>query len=257
MVQNMVELKECFVEQASLSKLPLGEPIRPIYLLEEYIEGPEFSVETITIGGETHILGVTKKTTGPEPYFIEIKHEFPAEKFEVSEKQVGEMGVLAKRVTEAIGMQYCVGHFEVRWSEKENCPKIIEFSSRTGGGQIPRLIKLVAGMYPWRPLLDLFLTETKFQFNKIKYNGIASALHVCAGSSGYFKGLRGVEEVKKDKSYVCSKCDVSLGQKIDLTNTYKDRIVYYIGHSSGIEEMRVYQKTVSSLKIMVLKNEYN
>lgn len=48
-VNNVKELTSFFDEQVSLSELPFGQPIRPIYLLEEYITGPEFSVEAVTI----------------------------------------------------------------------------------------------------------------------------------------------------------------------------------------------------------------
>ena len=47
-------------------------------LVEEYLRGPEFSVETLTVRGEHHVIGVTRKLLGPLPHFVEQGHLFGA-----------------------------------------------------------------------------------------------------------------------------------------------------------------------------------
>jgi len=51
-----------------------GRPTLPAVLVEEYVEGPECSVETF--GAE--VVGVTAKHLGRLPTFVEIGHDFPA-----------------------------------------------------------------------------------------------------------------------------------------------------------------------------------
>ena len=47
-------------------------------MLEQFIEGPEFSVEVIVWKGEPHVLAVTDKKTTEAPYFVELGHNQPS-----------------------------------------------------------------------------------------------------------------------------------------------------------------------------------
>jgi argininosuccinate lyase len=51
-----------------------GHPIPQEILVEEFIQGPEFSVESF----HDKILGITRKHLSPEPWFVETGHDFPA-----------------------------------------------------------------------------------------------------------------------------------------------------------------------------------
>ena len=51
-----------------------GQPTLPAVLIEQYISGPEVSVETFG----TALVGITVKHLGPQPFFVESGHDFPA-----------------------------------------------------------------------------------------------------------------------------------------------------------------------------------
>lgn len=55
-----------------------GQRSDPAVLLEELLKGPEVSVETVSHGGAVHVVGVTDKSIGGSPAFIETGHMFPA-----------------------------------------------------------------------------------------------------------------------------------------------------------------------------------
>ena len=59
-----------------------------MFLLEEYLEGPEFSVESVSAGGTTTVLGVTDKSVTGDPFFIEDGHMFPADLSDAEERRV-------------------------------------------------------------------------------------------------------------------------------------------------------------------------
>ncbi|MGW5718658.1 ATP-grasp domain-containing protein [Amycolatopsis sp. NPDC003865] len=59
---------------AALALLPDARP----FLVEQFVEGPEFSVEGIFLGGEPKILAVTAKEKVPPPFFVETGHVLPA-----------------------------------------------------------------------------------------------------------------------------------------------------------------------------------
>ena len=51
-----------------------GQPTLPAVLVEEYVAGPELSVETFGTG----VVGVTAKYLGAAPWFVESGHDYPA-----------------------------------------------------------------------------------------------------------------------------------------------------------------------------------
>jgi argininosuccinate lyase len=51
-----------------------GEPEPPDVVIEEYVRGPEFSVEVLC----GRAIGITAKHLSAEPYFVETGHDFPA-----------------------------------------------------------------------------------------------------------------------------------------------------------------------------------
>src|SRR5262249_35635724 len=65
-------------ELAAWGRLLDGYGYRGPVLVEEYLRGPEYSVETISVGGVHHVVGVTGKQLGAPPLFIEMGHVHPA-----------------------------------------------------------------------------------------------------------------------------------------------------------------------------------
>lgn len=47
-------------------------------LIEQFIEGPEFSIEMIVWRGDIHVLTVTDKKTTGAPHFVELGHNQPS-----------------------------------------------------------------------------------------------------------------------------------------------------------------------------------
>jgi biotin carboxylase len=108
-------------------------------LVEEYLRGPEFSVETMTVRGEHHVLGVTRKLLGPLPHFVERGHLF-------GEPETGETRLvagLALELLDAAGYQCGPAHTEVILTG--GGPRIVESQARLGGDKIPDIIRIARG----------------------------------------------------------------------------------------------------------------
>jgi phosphoribosylamine-glycine ligase len=110
-------------------------------LVEAFMEGPEFSVETVTWQGRTRIVTITDKWTTPGPYFVEIGHAVPARVTEEMRRQIGQivMDTLA-----AVGLDNSPSHTEVKWTAEG--PKIVEVGPRLGGDNISRLVVRALGV---------------------------------------------------------------------------------------------------------------
>ncbi len=109
-------------------------------LLEEYLKGPEFSVETLSCAGRHRVIGVTKKVLGPPPLFVEMGHVHPFE----DEQMAAYIGETAIALLDAAGYMCGPAHTEVIWGPAG--PRIVESQARLGGDRIPQLVQLSTGV---------------------------------------------------------------------------------------------------------------
>lgn len=98
-------------------------------LVEDYIEGLQYSIETISCKSEHAILGITREYFGAPPYFAEIQHMFPANLDEDLERKVRKCVL---DVLDCMGIRYGACHIEIRVSSQRNI-YVIEVASRIGG----------------------------------------------------------------------------------------------------------------------------
>lgn len=97
-------------------------------MLEQFVEGPEFSVEIIAWNGRVNVLTVTDKKTTEAPYFVELGHNqpsvYPAETVDAI-KAAAVAGVMA------LGVMNCACHAEVKVQDGK--AYIMEVGARLGG----------------------------------------------------------------------------------------------------------------------------
>jgi len=139
-------------EQILSAQLNIGGlPLLSGVLLEQFIEGPEFSVEIITRIGECpNVIAVCEKLIGPKPFFVEIGHAIPSSLRRESLQMVESMAI---RAIQALGVINMVCHVEVKLSE--DGPFIIEVNLRPPGGKLPALIRAVSGWDLHRAAIEL------------------------------------------------------------------------------------------------------
>ncbi|WP_336082903.1 ATP-grasp domain-containing protein [Nocardia sp. SSK8] len=118
-----------------------GQRRDPRILLEECVDGPEFSVETVTAGGRTTVIGITDKRLTGAPAFIECGHMFPAALSPADASAITELAVAA---VEALGLDATVAHTEIRLGAQG--PRLIEVNPRPGGNRITELVRRVTGI---------------------------------------------------------------------------------------------------------------
>ncbi len=142
LVHNAKELQNAFVraQHADFS----DENLRDIYsdistdvICEEYIEGPEYSVESIVQHGQTRVLGITKKWTGDTGFFDEVGHCFPAMDIDNTARLAIEN--LVESIHRALGIENSMTHLEFRL--RDGVPQLIEINCRLAGDLISEIIQ--------------------------------------------------------------------------------------------------------------------
>jgi len=124
-------------------------------IVEGFIGGKEFSVETLTQSGVTHIIQITEKLTRGEElgFFVEDTHIEPAR---ISEAEAGSIRNEVLKAVKAVGVDNCPTHTEIKlWNGK---PYIIEMACRLGGDYITSdLVPLSTGVSMMENLIRLSL----------------------------------------------------------------------------------------------------
>lgn len=156
-------------------------------LVEEYLDGPEYSVETFSTGGTPTLVGITAKRVSGPPEFVETGHLFPAP------DAPDDMWDTVQQALKAVGYEWGPAHTEVR-VDSAGVARIIEINARLAGGMIPELIREATGI----DLLDRQLAAATgrpadLTPTRQRYAGITFLL---AAGHGVFRGVAGVADAR-------------------------------------------------------------
>ncbi|WP_018681964.1 ATP-grasp domain-containing protein [Actinokineospora enzanensis] len=143
------ELVTAFGVARAASEVDPG-PYRASVIVEEYVSGPEISVDGAVHKGEYLPMFVARKHSSDEPYFEEIGHLVDADDPLLRDHEL--VDVLA-RAHHTLGVEYGITHAELRLSPRG--PLIIEINGRLGGDLIPFLGRTATGIEPGEVLFDV------------------------------------------------------------------------------------------------------
>ena len=195
----------------------LGLPPQSAVLVEQYLHGPEFSVETL----DDQVVGVTGKHLGPEPYFVETGHDFPALVAAEDRRELGEVAVAALR---ALGLGWGPAHTELRWSD--DGIRVIEVNPRLAGGMIPRVVEAATGVDLIRHTvaraagLPLAVTPVR--------SGGAAIRFLLPSEAGRLTEITGLAEAAAQPGVQDVVLTAELGQQLMVRNSFQDRFGYLI-----------------------------
>ncbi|MEU6308160.1 ATP-grasp domain-containing protein [Streptomyces chartreusis] len=141
-IEHEAELAGLFRTLADFPVNARGQRRTPAVLLEELLDGPEVSVETVSYAGAVHVVGVTDKSVGGAPAFIETGHMFPAAlpPADIEAAEQTALGALkALGLTDAV-----VAHTEIKLTSAG--PRVVEVNPRPAGNRITELVRHVTGI---------------------------------------------------------------------------------------------------------------
>lgn len=124
-------------------------------LVEEYIEGQEYSIEGLHYDGKSEVVQFTEKTTTEFPYNVELAHKQPAC---LTEAQKDEIRQVISKIAQCMRFENCPSHTELKINERGIF--VIETSPRLGGDYITStLVPLSTGINMEDLLLHIALGE--------------------------------------------------------------------------------------------------
>jgi carbamoylphosphate synthase large subunit len=182
-VTKVKDLKE--LHDAIERALPYCKTINNI-ILEEFIEGEQFSIETITSKGKHHVLGIVREHLSGSPHFME--------RFDVLDKYynflvIDNIQSFVNELLNALDIQYGPCHIEVKIDEFLNV-RLIEIASRSGLLR-DRLLRASGGENYNKHIIDTYLGNTIGKTELPTSNG-------CLGMVAYEDDLKCYNRAKKD-----------------------------------------------------------
>lgn len=158
------------------------------FIAEEYVDGPELTVNAVSVEGEFHPLLVTDRVTAEQPAFgVALAHVWPC----VSETQ-GPIAA-ARAAAEALGIRNGPTYTQVRVGA--DGPRVVELAARLGGGHDAELVEAATGVRLNDLALDLALGEKACVSETQSLVGGAVTSFLVA-PEGRLVAVEGVEEAR-------------------------------------------------------------
>ncbi|MFV2019284.1 ATP-grasp domain-containing protein [Micromonospora sp. LOL_023] len=123
-------------------------------LVEEYLNGPQISVESVLVrGGRLHIVAVGNRRAGTPPGLATASRLIPVTQAE----QLAPVRRAVDAAHAALGLCEGVTHAEVRLTARG--PRLVGLNAQLGGDLIPRLVALATGVNLAAAAVDAALGE--------------------------------------------------------------------------------------------------
>jgi len=198
------------------------------FLVEEYLPGPEVSVETVSAAGHHWVVAITGKSTLPN--FVEVGHVVPAGLEADEARRVRDLVTAA---LDGLGLAWGPAHTEVRLTPRG--PRIIETHNRVGGDKIPTLVRLACGV-------DLYALTLRCLFD---LPGVdppesppprAAAVRFFIAPPGTVRSVRGLDEVRAHPAVHEVEFTARPGDRVAPVRDSRDRLGYVIVRADSAEE---------------------
>jgi len=198
-------------------------------VVEEYMSGPEVSVETLSVDGVCHVIQITDKLTTGAPHYVEMGHSQPTKHSKEIADRIAEV---AKAANKAIGIKNGPSHTEIIVTDEG--PKIVELGARLGGDNITtHLVPLSTGVNMVECCIKIALGEKpdlEAKWSK------GSAIRYFEQHAGIVKSIEGIEEAKKVSGVQQISIVHNVGEEITEVTSSGARIGFVIAQDRDAEK---------------------
>ena len=197
-----------------------------VVMVEEYMTGPEVSVESLTINGETKVIAITDKLIVGNGNFTEIGHTQPCALPEAVQEEIKDV---VCRTVRAIGIDHSPSHAELKVTPSG--VKVVEIGARLGGDNITTaLVPLSTGVDMLGACIRVAMGETVGDFCRVDNT---AAIRYFAPPVGTILSIRNVEEAKKIPGIYEIQILRGVGEDVVPIASSTDRIGFVIAKGCG------------------------
>ena len=198
-------------------------------VVEEYMEGPEVSVETLASDGCIRAIQVTDKITTGAPYFVEMGHTQPSRIDKAIQDEIINVAIAANN---AIGISNGPSHTEIKVTK--DGPKIVELGARLGGDCITtHLVPLSTGVDLVENCIRIALGEKPDLTPKWSRG---AAIRYLKTEQGIVKSIVGTEIAEGMPGIAQVSIVHGQGEKVGEIKSSTDRVGFVIASGSDAVE---------------------
>lgn len=223
-------------------------------LIEEFIEGQEYSIEGIHYNGKHHVIQFTEKTTTDFPYNVEIAHTQPAD---ISPQQQNEIKKLITQIGQTLGFENCASHTELKINSRGIF--IIETSPRLGGDFISStLVPLSIGINMEDVLIDLASNTDCTGLNLTPASNKYAGIRYFTFKPGRLKTPGKLYKSLQIQGIIKYQLDIKRGDIVKQIESSIDRYGYIIVKAENKERIQNIFESLSNLenKLKYYKDEH-
>ncbi|MGC4118191.1 MAG: ATP-grasp domain-containing protein [Myxococcales bacterium] len=198
-------------------------------LVEEFVEGPEVSVETLSFRGEHRIITITDKRTTGDPFWVESGHVEPSRLSQGDQDAIRQATLAGLN---ALGIDNSAGHVEIRVGR--DGPRIMEIGSRLGGDFITtELVPRSTGVDMVEAIIRIALGEQPDWQPKF---GRGAAIRYVLGKPGIVRSVEGEEAARGTPGVVRLEIDVKPGDHVSAVTSSLERPGFVIAEGASAAE---------------------
>ncbi|WP_078409901.1 ATP-grasp domain-containing protein [Priestia abyssalis] len=199
-VNNKEELSEAIKKVKKINEHDLSKFVQDNHgiVIEQFIDGPEFAIETFSIQGDVHVLSIGYKGDIKGPFFEEGVYIAPAK---LDEKVKNAIVEEVTRAVKALHIENGPAHTELRLNQNR-VPYVLEVGARIGGSGVSHyIVKESTGInYIKLAIKNAFgILELDSIPSKIVATNVAGNYIIPVKGSGIFEKIKGLENLKDDK----------------------------------------------------------
>ncbi|MER7344569.1 ATP-grasp domain-containing protein [Streptomyces aurantiacus] len=209
------------------------------FLMEEFLDGPEISVETLTFDGRHVVVAVTDKECGG-PGFVELGHAQPSG---CSAATLREVRHLVTDFLDAVGLRDGPGHTEVKLTSRG--PRIVESHNRVGGDRINELTEIAYGVDMERYALGAGLGVVEPLTTSPAPRG-GAAVRFLTPEPGRVVAVSGVDAVRADPACVDLRLTVRPGSQVPPLTWNEDKVGHVVARGATATEAVAHSRRLAA-----------
>jgi len=230
---NLNELTTAYQALCEDKWTEMAKGVGTIAIVEEYIDGTEFSVEGFVDETGSHIVSITEKLTKGEPFFVEMGHIVSA-KIDSSIREA--IMQYMQQVVKALHINLGVYHAELKINK--HGPVLIEIAGRLAGDKICNLILLSTGVNLFQIMLESHLGHP-IKLDAVTIKQYAGIRYFSPIGLKTYSTITGIDELKSLTGYHDFKLLINPGQIIPPLANFMGRAAYCIFTAPTYEELKL------------------
>ena len=215
-------------------------------VVEEYMEGPEICVETLSIDGVCYPIQITDQLAKEPPYFTDAGYNQPSLLDEKTQQRIMEIAIAAN-----MALENYIGSSCTEMIVTKDGPKVVEVGARLAGDcMTTHLVPLSTGVNMVEAVIKIALGE-KVNVEQ-KYTKGSCIRYYMKPTVGLIKEIRGLEEAANVKGIQQVTMLKKVGDMAKELRSSGDRLGFVIAQMDTPEEaIRCCEEALDKIVVIV------